>query len=634
MSKQKPPPKIYGALQHSKLYSVDEKALVLLFPSNELKDAAQQQVQSIITRLPPEFKSKRVECEVESAIALPAAQVPIQAAQTMKNPKHIVVRGPRLENPLQSLLFQPYGPGKDGDDLVKPVLDAAAAAEKKCSPLYKQLIQRTHKLAGSEENILTVRFPWRLRVGGLRGFRDLLLPVLHPVYGVPYIPASSLKGAARAWARRHNQDPDRLLGSLTDGVARVEIFDAFPSGPCLSVDMANPQWSWEGERVKYSPSPHALLTLEQPELVIGLAPTRRGEQTDVAEVKHWLQKALCEGLGSRVSAGYGRTELKPAWSNSKTYSFELWTQGIYGAVPPSKENNWQGNIELRPTAIRGVLRYWFRAAALGSYPPQQVLQMENEIFGALSQEGKVRLGMDWQVVSTDPHNYTGKILLEAQDIKYLELAQSLLTIAVALGGLGRGSRRPLHWNSGRMRGCHWQVDEVSIPLNLQAWKNLFRLVYESLLKLYQPEGNPIVCAPGKLTKINGKDKVVRYQDTLNKDTAICCVPSASLMHPQKVENWSKAGHKLKVIGEALDLLYSNDQFKGEKRIKEGDRYIVFGNKFVGGALEVPSFVIIKSHFPAEQEPYQIVTVFGAKHGDRALFVKELLQKSGAYTVWP
>ncbi|WP_200892607.1 RAMP superfamily CRISPR-associated protein [Aliterella atlantica] len=29
----------------------------------------------------------------------------------------------------------------------------------------------------------------------MRGFRELLLPVFYPVYGVPYIPSSSLKGA-------------------------------------------------------------------------------------------------------------------------------------------------------------------------------------------------------------------------------------------------------------------------------------------------------------------------------------------------------------------------------------------------------------------------------------------------------
>ncbi|MBW4700159.1 MAG: type III-B CRISPR module RAMP protein Cmr1 [Aphanocapsa lilacina HA4352-LM1] len=612
LSIQKPrPPAIYEVLRHSTLASASANTLVLLFPSDELRDAARMQVQSIKARLPSEFKCERVLCQLKIAVESPEQTNKNSSAQMNTTAPTSTSR-----NPFQSLIFNEYGKDRDGSDLVQPVLEAAAKDEQKCEALYSRLNERTHKLAGLSENILTVRFPWRLRVGGLRGFRDLLLPVLHPIYGVPYIPASSLKGAARAWARKHHdqQQIEKLLGSLEGGVALVEIFDAFPARPCLSTDMANPQWSWEGERVKYGPSPHALLTMNQPELVIGLAPTRRGEQSDVALVKQWLQEALSEGLGSRVSAGYGRTGLKPALSHSKSYNFGLWTQGMYGAEP-------NRTAEFRPTAIRGVLRYWFRAIALGLYPSQQARDFEEELFGSLGVEGNTRLAMHGQSSGggNRPYVFEGELLLEAKDIGCLQLVEYVLHFAVCLGGVGRGARRPLHFNYPRMRGCHWELEGFSADCGRESWSKLFTEMADGLLAMHQPQASPTVRSPSRFG--------TRYQDVVDRNTRVVLLPCPGLKHPCDVAVWEKEGHKPHVRGAALDLLYSDKQFKGKPF--EGD-----GNPNVGGNLGVPSFVIIKSHFPPNATPYQAVTVFGVEHADRDLFVTKLLEQTDAQLVWP
>ena len=173
-----------------------------------------------------------------------------------------------MTSPLQALDHRLFG------DHAQPVLEEASAADTTCASIYAHLTERTKTLA---EETLEVKFSWRLRVGGMRGFRELLLPVFHPVYGIPYVPAGSLKGATRAWARQHGASKgeiNRLLGELDKGVGCVQILDAFPKTPCLSVDMANPQWTWENNRVKYQPVPHALLSMNEPELVIGLVRTR------------------------------------------------------------------------------------------------------------------------------------------------------------------------------------------------------------------------------------------------------------------------------------------------------------------------------------------------------------------------
>jgi len=102
--------------------------------------------------------------------------------------------------------------------------------------------------------IILADFNWRVRVGELVAF-ELLLPVLHPVFGIPCIPAATLKEQHRAWETAKVIMPRlRLIGMLDQKVAqtaRVEFLDAFPTKPCLSVDVAAPQWHWQNNKVLY-----------------------------------------------------------------------------------------------------------------------------------------------------------------------------------------------------------------------------------------------------------------------------------------------------------------------------------------------------------------------------------------------
>lgn len=452
----------------------------------------------------------------------------------------------------------------------------------------------------------------------MRGFWELLLPVFHPVYGVSYIPSSSLKGAVRAWARQHQpaETVNRLLGTLDDGLGCVQILDAFPTKPCLSVDMANPQWSWTNNQVKYKPEPHALLSMQEPELVIGLARTSRGNAEDVQKVKGWLEQALGAGIGSRVSAGYGRTSLRPGLRYSSSHDFGLWTQGMYGAFPPSKENKRQGNAEFRSSAIRGMLRYWFRAIALGLYDANTCQQLETQLFGNLSQEGSIRIGVESEAKMSDrAYVYNGKILLEAKQQSHLALIEKVLHLSSHLGGVGRGARRPLHWNSGRMRGCHWQIADMRLPYNQQAWQEFLAEVRNSFLAVQTPRGSVGSGNPGNPGN--------RNQDVLNRHARIYLVSCPRMKHPSAVRNWAQEGNKSLVTGNALDLLYSNNNFKGVNRQAPEKP----GNPKVGGDLGTPSFVVIKSNFPNSGEPYQTVTIFGADQSERAAFAEALHQKA-------
>jgi CRISPR-associated protein Cmr6 len=538
---------------------------------------------------------------------------------------------------------------------IRSLLEATASADKNWQSLYAGLCSRVEGLAAVLEQeptgknikraIVIAEFPGYSRVGGLPGFRERLLPVMHPVYGIPYVPASSIKGVIKAWARNTKQPGiDRLLGYL-DGkkaaIAAVEILDAFPMQPCLKVDVATPQWNWDGEQVKYKPVPHQLLSLENLKLQIGLRQTSCGTVDDVKIVKTWLEDALLsEGMGSRVSAGYGRaskvnSKTVPSTKNTHRFishhKFEFWSQGMYGVTPPTRDNHYEGQTEFRTTAVRGILRYWFRAVALGLFPPAHCQTLEHILFGTL--EPKARHGHIQILVShlsDSPgdkktlHQVSGTIALEAKTQDELTLLQHLLCLATHVGGVGRGSRRPLHINKDGnredLRGCYWQLTDNSMKLaySVTEWleflknlRNQCAVVKQSIFqKLEVKEQDRL----GQFTSLSTGTPGTpgnRYQDVLNSNARIYLLKASNLKHPSK-SGWNSIANR----GAALEFLYSSG-YKGKS--KTGQH-----NVNVGGALETPSFAWITSnHLQDSATGYQVITVFGANQSDRAQFCEKL-----------
>lgn len=257
--------------------------------------------------------------------------------------------------------------------------------------------------------------------------------------------------------------------------------------------------------------------------------------------------------------------------------------------------------------------------ALGLYSVKDTQILEEELFGALSKQGKFSIGVIFNPSnSQDPYKYTGKIHLEAANQKQLNLLSKLLVLAGHLGGVGRGSRRPLHLLNRRMRGCHWLIEDRNLPLklNIAQWQQFF----QELRSAFEAIRSPI----GKFNSSPGEPKK-RQQDTLDSNAQIWLLPSSAQIAPEKVTNWQQEGTLDRVRGSALSLLYGDEKFKGENQQR-------IGNKNVGGALETPSFVWIKSIFPNQEIPYQVVTIFGVDFTDRLAFA-QALKDEGATLVF-
>jgi CRISPR-associated protein Cmr6 len=148
--------------------------------------------------------------------------------------------------------------------------------------------------------------------------------------GVPYVPASSLKGVARAWATQWVGAPEaqRIFGEIAKsgwdapGVGTVRFFDALPvSPPPLVGDVMTPHYpnyyknpavgahDWE------SPVPVPFITVDAgAEFAVAIAPRTAAAQPDVERVAQWIEEALdWVGVGAKSSSGYGRLAPVSDW---------------------------------------------------------------------------------------------------------------------------------------------------------------------------------------------------------------------------------------------------------------------------------------------------------------------------------
>ncbi|MEM4424124.1 type III-B CRISPR module RAMP protein Cmr6 [Pyrobaculum sp.] len=142
----------------------------------------------------------------------------------------------------------------------------------------------------------------------------------HPLLNLPYIPATSLKGAARAYAEVNNirpcgKAPEELFGKA-GGAGLVELTDAYPvkcRDKLIEPDIINPHYrEVEGAIGEADASPTPLLF---PAVARGVvfrffvAPRAEADGKCLTDVLDVIRGALAEGIGAKTRLGYGVLKL-------------------------------------------------------------------------------------------------------------------------------------------------------------------------------------------------------------------------------------------------------------------------------------------------------------------------------------
>lgn len=204
---------------------------------------------------------------------------------------------------------------------------------------------------GLKSMTIELKTDWRLIVGlGNESVYETSM-TLHHVYGIPYIPASAVKGVVRSWmitevfGKTNNENgvsfPDfknaetramndrgfvAIFGN-NDEAGKVRFFDAYPTTkPEIDTDIMNPHFGdYYGDQSSATPPADYLTPIPVPFLtvrdtsfrfVLGIKEknnskmpedSRLGQNTMLLDVAgRGLKKALTEhGIGAKTAVGYG-----------------------------------------------------------------------------------------------------------------------------------------------------------------------------------------------------------------------------------------------------------------------------------------------------------------------------------------
>jgi CRISPR-associated protein Cmr6 len=143
--------------------------------------------------------------------------------------------------------------------------------------------------------------------------------MFHPLYGVPYLPGSGIKGAVRAVVRHQDPQLEQTLFGTQDEAGRVVFLDAFPRSCSLEVDYLTPHYKQYYRAGKKWPTddqgPNPVPFLSVPAGVewkfrAAVLPGRQSDPERLEDLVRQLQSALRttlveRGLGAKRNAGYG-----------------------------------------------------------------------------------------------------------------------------------------------------------------------------------------------------------------------------------------------------------------------------------------------------------------------------------------
>lgn len=318
--------------------------------------------------------------------------------------------------------------------------------------------------------------------------------VIRPVIGAggwPLVPGSGIKGLFRRACP--TQRLQRWCGSpcaagdLSPGLLRFH--GAWPSDAGWTqglLDVAHPQQNWqvgfEQNQTRNGHSAFGVVSLLQPRLRIGLSSTEPLEPSEWDEIEATLKRALQRGLGGRTCAGYG--------SSGSIEGEVIFQCALEGQGPAAKLLD--DTPEFRPTMFRAAIRGMALRVFGGLTDAATTLQIVGSLFGSLSREEGQNVGLlstaytgsQTSLGSFGGGSWAQPVYATSGQLQWrlargprsgedperlAELLGQLHGLVMALGGFGRGWRRPDHriFRAGYTKtpiGTHWQwVKPEALP---------------------------------------------------------------------------------------------------------------------------------------------------------------------------
>ncbi|MBL1200252.1 MAG: hypothetical protein FWK04_14435 [Nostoc sp. GBBB01] len=485
--------------------------------------------------------------------------------------------------------FQPLQPiskpqkhnSSDRRTITHPVQNNLALVRAKPSPAKSpQSTKLKVPQFGSQIKTWEYTISWRL-VSNSGQDEGVIRPIIS-ANGFPYYPGASMKGAFLRACKPicTDKETENYCGKkLADGSSNPGILrfhGAYPVNMDWTqrlVDIVHRQDEKQVIKDDISSNANAQISLYQIKLKFGISSCKTLSESEWEKIKHIWETALAEGIGSRVSAGYGH--FQEVQSHKKLLQIKIKGQGGTSQLV-------NGTKEFRPNMFKATLRGHTLRLLGGMTDEETAKSLTQKLWGGFGTKssivGLLGINFDFHPANISWHKNQkfydlqhGKLNIfcmhqdtdDNERVKLIAITEALIKFTLMFGGFGKSWRRACHKqfykqsyfeNSDKpVIGCHWQfiqesqslycpVDKVS---DITQFINQIRDVISTWIPQNKsaPQGietwreawyQPKVQVWGRLA-INGRSKAIDWFHQPYKDTDSIKNPRplAGSINPQK-----------------------------------------------------------------------------------------------------
>ena len=416
---------------------------------------------------------------------------------------------------------------------------------------------------------------WRFVTNGGQD-EGIIRPVMG-ARGVPFYPGSSMKGAFRNACRKENSDKVNYYCGDADNPGILRFHGGYPTDDSWQedlVDIVHPQQDWQVKKNQPGGA-FALISLYQPELKFGISSIETLDDAEWETIWQIWSRAISEGLGCRISAGYGQPKQQ---KGDILYRAYLEGQGIASQVIG-------GDPEFRPNTFKAAIRGHALRIFGGLTDARSADRLVENLFGGVSDGGIFGLlAMNWNDNKGYPilepfeegrgeMTYKTKGILRwrlTQDISdeerkaLISLIKYLTRFAMVFGGFGKSWRRVDHrlfyedyYQQSQPKsliGCHWQwrekswnkYDLIISPKQIPSFIKNVQTVAKKWMELQHISPNP--------------SKHADWREAWHKDNVRVWARLAEDKEDSKAVNWFHGAYRpaIREINQSERSIYRTD----------------------------------------------------------------------------
>jgi CRISPR-associated protein Cmr6 len=474
---------------------------------------------------------------------------------------------------------------------------------------------------GKEVKTREYKISWRFVTNGGQD-EGVIRPVIG-AKGIPFYSGSSMKGAFLRVC--NSQEALEYCGGEIevekDGKKQKEtqpgklrFHGGYPTDMSWGgdrkrlLDIVHSQWERQ-IKDNTTTSANVQISLYQPIYRFGISSTKSLNTKQWERIWEIWEQALAQGIGSRVSAGYGQIEKIKDTSNV-LLKVSLYGEGLYSTLLNKKP-------EFRPNMFKAALRGHTLRLLAGVTDESTAQYLTQQLWGGITSRDPIvgQLGIKFTADSleSNEHEYKRNIMhgyelkkgqlsiLSISNINQQETEElksfvtRLIRFSLLLGGFGKSWRRVDHHrffpeyfdNDDKPAiGCHWEFLEESERLYIATNSDDLSEIIGFLKQAYQGVGN--------------------WVKKQNRPTNNYARDWREAWHPDKVQVW---GRIAKNDRDSKAIKWFHSPYRGIESIKNTDLTGKMGKIGRIWHRMYPRFLIKHNQLVTNGEYIELLTIF-------------------------